>query len=72
MRKKISQAIEKFKIIQRIVMVLLTIALIASMCYVGYEIKIMNETIKQMNTNAQETVNAINLLQQTLKRSIWF
>jgi cell division protein FtsL len=72
MRKKISQAIEKFKIIQRIIMVILTVAMIVSMCFIGYEIREMNKTIGEMNTHVQETVNAINLLQQTLKRSIWF
>ena len=53
-------------------MVILTIAMIVAMCFIGNEIRQMNETIKQMNNRVQETVNAINLLQQTLKRSIWF
>ena len=72
MRKKISQAIERFKIIQRIIMVFLTIAMIISMLFIGYEIKEMKETIEEMNSHVEETVKAINLLQQTLKRSIWF
>jgi len=79
MRKNISKAIEKFKIVQRIVMVILTIAMICVMVYVGYEMKEMKielnrvgTVIQEMNGNVAETVKAINLLQQTLKRSIFF
>jgi len=79
MRKKLSIAIEKFKIIQRVVMVLLTIAMICVMGYVGYEIRDMKKelnrvgtVIQEMNSSVAKTVESINLLQQTLKRSIWF
>ena len=79
MRKKLSIAIEKFKIIQRVVMVLLTIAMICVMGYVGYEIRDMKKelnrvgtVIQEMNSSVAKTVESINLLQRTLKRSIWF
>ena len=72
MRNKINQAIEKFKIIQRIVMVILTLAMICSLFFIGYEIRQMRETIEEMNSHVAKTIESINLLQRTLKRSIWF
>jgi cell division protein FtsL len=72
MRKNISQTIEKFKIVQRIIMVILTISMIISLVFIGYEIRQMRETIEEMNSHVEETAKAVNLLQQTLKRSIFF
>jgi len=74
-----NKIIEIFKIIQRIIMVLLTIVLIYVMSNIAYEIRYMrkelnkaNILIEQMKDNITEVTKSIESLRKTLKDSIWF
>jgi len=70
-RISFSYTIEIFKIIQRVVMVILTLLILWAMQFVGTEIAIMRKELTIANTRIGTLVSEIGKLEQRLGRS-WF
>jgi len=64
--------IEFFKILQRIIMVVLTIILIIVMNKMAIEIKDMKNELNRTATIMEQMKDGINNLSKILKDSIWF
>jgi len=64
--------IEFFKILQRIIMVVLTIILIIVMNKMAIEIKDMKNELNRTATIMEQMKGGINNLSKILKDSIWF
>jgi len=70
--EKMNKYIEFFKILQRIIMVVLTIILIIVMNKMAIEIKDMKNELNRTATIMEQMKDGINNLSKILKDSIWF